>query len=166
MKVVYDNDSYIEHHGVKGMKWGQRREKNRAAVNQALKGKNLILTSREARKIQKGTLSLKKAKSSKWQQSHVQSKNYDTNRVHNDLVFHKPKFVQKVNKRISKGQSYQKAFGRTKLSSVVKGGVELGAALALMTRGNAIKVRALHGVSKLARGAGRVAGAIATKLAR
>lgn len=166
MKVIYDDGAYLEHHGVKGMKWGQRREKNRAAVNQYLTGKNLILTRREARKIQKGATPLKKVKSSKWQQSHVQSKNYDTNRVHNDLVFHNPKFVQKVNKRISKGQSYQKAFGRTKLSSVVKGGVEVGAALALMTRGNAIKVRALHGVSKLARGAGRVAGALAVKFAR
>lgn len=110
MKVIYDNGIYLEHHGVKG--------------------KNLMLTRREAHKIQKGTMSLKKAKSSKWQQSHVQSKNYDANRVHNDLTFHKPEFVQKVNKRISKGQSYQKAFGRTKLSSVVKGAGRVAGALA------------------------------------
>ena len=30
MKVIYDNDAYLEHHGVKGMKWGVRKSKQEA----------------------------------------------------------------------------------------------------------------------------------------
>ena len=30
MKVIYDNGTYLEHHGVKGMKWGVRKSKQEA----------------------------------------------------------------------------------------------------------------------------------------
>ena len=30
MKVIYDNGTYLEHHGVKGMKWGVHKSKQEA----------------------------------------------------------------------------------------------------------------------------------------
>ena len=132
MKVVYDNDSYLEHHGVKGMKWGQRREKNRASVNQALKGKDLILTKQEAHKIRKGTMSLKKVQSKRWQQSHVRNKGYSRDRAYRNSLLQGTQFAQRVNKRISKGQDYAKAYRRTAISTFAKSTALLGVGLGLI----------------------------------
>lgn len=126
MKVIYDDCAYLEHHGVKGMIWGQRREKNRASVNQALKGKDLILTKQEARKIRKGTMSLKKVQSKRWQQSHVRNKGYDRTRAYIDSAVQNTKFAQQVNKRIGKGQDYAKAYRHTAISTFAQSTALLG----------------------------------------
>ena len=130
MKVIYND--HLEHHGVKGMKWGQRREKNRAAVNRALKGKDLILTKPEATKISKGTMSLKKVRSKRWQQSHVRNKGYNRTRAYIDSAVQNTQFVQQVNKRIAKGQDYAKAYRRTAISTLAKSTALLGGGLGLI----------------------------------
>ena len=132
MKVIYDNDAYLEHHGVKGMKWGQRREKNRASVNQALKGKDLILTKQEAHKIRKGTMSLKKVQSKRWQQSHVRNKGYSRDRAYMNSRLQGTQFAQRVNKRIGKGQDYAKAYRHTAISTLAKSTALLGGGLGLI----------------------------------
>lgn len=148
MKVVYDNDSYLEHHGVRGMKWGQRREKNRASVNQALKGKDLILTKQEAHKIRKGTMSLKKVQSKRWQQSHVRNKGYSRDRAYMNSLLQGTQFAQQVNKRIGKGQDYAKAYRRTAISTFAKSTALLGGGLGLIMGGdkiaNAVVKRAIR----------------------
>lgn len=130
MKVIYND--HLEHHGVKGMKWGQRREKNRKAVNRALKGKDLILTKPEAKKISKGTMSLKKVQSKRWQQSHVRNKGYSKAHAYNNSVLQNPQFAQEVNKRIGKGQDYAKAYRRTAISTFAKSTALLGGGLGLI----------------------------------
>ena len=130
MKVIYND--HLEHRGVKGIKWGQRREKNREAVNRALKGKDLILTKPEAKKISKGTMSLKKAQSKRWQQSHVRNKGYSRAHAYNDSVLKNAQFAQSVNKRIGKGQDYAKAYRRTAISTFAKSTALLGGGLGLI----------------------------------
>lgn len=147
MKVIYDAD-YLEHHGVRGMKRGQRRERNRASVNQALKGKDLILTKQEAHKIRKGTMSLKKVQSKRWQQSHVRNKGYSRDRAYMNSLLQGTQFAQQVNKRISKGQDYAKAYRRTAISTFAKSTALLGGGLGLIMGGdkiaNAVVKRAIR----------------------
>lgn len=147
MKVIYD-DNYLEHHGVRGMKWGQRRAKNRASVNQALKGKDLILTKQEAHKIRKGTMSLNKVQSKRWQQSHVRNKGYSRDRAYMNSLLQGTQFAQQVNKRIGKGQDYAKAYRRTAISTFAKSTALLGGGLGLIMGGdkiaNAVVKRAIR----------------------
>ena len=138
MKVIYDNGAYLEHRGIKGMKRGQRREKNRASVNQALKGKDLILTKQEAHKINKGTMSLKKVQSKRWQQSHVRNKGYSRDRAYMNSLLQGTQFAQQVNKRIGKGQDYAKAYRRTAISTFAKSTALLGGGLGLIMGGDKI----------------------------
>lgn len=147
MKVIYD-DNYLEHHGVRGMKWGQRRAKNRASVNKALKGKDLILTKQEAHKIRKGTMSLNKVQSKRWQQSHVRNKGYSRDRAYMNSLLQGTQFAQQVNKRIGKGQDYAKAYRRTAISTFAKSTALLGGGLGLIMGGdkiaNAVVKRAIR----------------------
>lgn len=147
MKVIYD-DNYLEHHGVRGMKWEQRRAKNRASVNQALKGKDLILTKQEAHKIRKGTMSLNKVQSKRWQQSHVRNKGYSRDRAYMNSLLQGTQFAQQVNKRIGKGQDYAKAYRRTAISTFAKSTALLGGGLGLIMGGdkiaNAVVKRAIR----------------------
>ena len=147
MKVIYD-DNYLEHHGVLGMKWGHRRAKNRASVHQALKGKDPILTKLEVHKIRKGTMSLNKVQSKRWQQSHVRNKGYSRDRAYMNSLLQGTQFAQQVNKRIGKGQDYAKAYRRTAISTFAKSTALLGGGLGLIMGGdkiaNAVVKRAIR----------------------
>ena len=47
--ITYETD-YLEHHGVKGMKWGRRKQKIRKGINRASQKASKLANSKKARK--------------------------------------------------------------------------------------------------------------------
>lgn len=130
---AFDPTSYLEHYGVKGMRWGVRRVRDRIS---------------DYRSNQK--------------KLNERNKHYSTMNRKRDEVLLGSKGVKRINKRMNKGLSYKKAFRREIGGQVTKNVLSLGAigAASFLAADGGTTIRRIRNTQAARRGAREAAKAI------